>query len=434
MERRETETEARENQKFWKCWEENQSILVVGDSQNNDLVVKTQIAEKLGLHKRSITPTTLEKVIFAKEESPFYEEIYSYKGNSVTRVGIDVHHPYLPKILEVNQQTLSKSGRKITMGSEIKSSINEKNVKVADTYKQDAQIMLTDFEKDIFTYAISILDNNPTVLIDIFARHDKDGVYCEAHKMSGRKYSKGEIKIDEEGSYETHTVVLYLQGEKYLVIDPSNSTFSTILVGVNDNIRVCFDPNLQIYKPQGKTGFNNDLWRDCIDIAVKIALGLNKETPIISVLPAPKESQILEFINPKVIKDIHTIKEITNQKEQYTYLPKLLEGECVRAKQSSDIQERKLTTLYLKALNSNSLSMKEQFDKIDAYETQKLLDNLNRSKVKEYKESHEEYIKNLQAYTSTLSDFISKIDDHKVMQLEEKAIMGELPDNIGEWI
>lgn len=47
---------------------------------------KNGVATKLGLHKRSVTPTTLEKIIFDdSEEDLFYKEIYTHKDNSVTR-------------------------------------------------------------------------------------------------------------------------------------------------------------------------------------------------------------------------------------------------------------------------------------------------------------------------------------------------------------
>ncbi len=131
MESRPTEKDERENQKFWKYWQENQSILVVGDSQNNDPEVKTQIADKLGLHKRSITPTTLEKVVFEnEEESPFYKEIYSYQGNSVTRFGINVKQVLLLETeLGVKTNSYSQVSKKT---KDIKREIDKINVPLGD--------------------------------------------------------------------------------------------------------------------------------------------------------------------------------------------------------------------------------------------------------------------------------------------------------------
>ena len=84
MESKITQEQDREIARFWKSWNKNVQIgkgLVQGESEQQ------QVAEKLGLHKRSITPTTLEKVVFDKnlEEDLIYQEIYAYKDNSVTR-------------------------------------------------------------------------------------------------------------------------------------------------------------------------------------------------------------------------------------------------------------------------------------------------------------------------------------------------------------
>ena len=55
-----------------------------------DLETKPEIAKKLGLHKRSITPTTFKAVEFEKsEEDLYYKEYYEYKSNKVTRFGLN---------------------------------------------------------------------------------------------------------------------------------------------------------------------------------------------------------------------------------------------------------------------------------------------------------------------------------------------------------
>ena len=42
---------------------------------------KNNIVKKLGLHKRSVTPTTLEKVVFDNSEEDFFcKEIYKHKS------------------------------------------------------------------------------------------------------------------------------------------------------------------------------------------------------------------------------------------------------------------------------------------------------------------------------------------------------------------
>lgn len=39
----------------------------------------------------------------------------------------------------------------------------------------------------------------------------------------------------------THTVLMFKQGDKYLIIDPNNAFFSHILAGASDDIRLCFN-------------------------------------------------------------------------------------------------------------------------------------------------------------------------------------------------
>jgi hypothetical protein len=59
------------------------------------------VAEKLGLHKRSITPDTLNAIIFEKSEQDlFYGELYNYKNNEVIRYGLNTNSQELLKIVE----------------------------------------------------------------------------------------------------------------------------------------------------------------------------------------------------------------------------------------------------------------------------------------------------------------------------------------------
>ena len=88
----------RENQKFWDNWLKQEQSLVVGNDPVVNKEVKEQVAEKLGLHKRSITHTTLDQVVFDKNpyEDLLYKEVYRYKDNAVTRFAFDENY-YLMK-------------------------------------------------------------------------------------------------------------------------------------------------------------------------------------------------------------------------------------------------------------------------------------------------------------------------------------------------
>ncbi|MEK6869315.1 MAG: hypothetical protein AABX74_03745, partial [Nanoarchaeota archaeon] len=115
------------------------------------------------------------------------------------------------------------------------------------------------------------LSEHKTILIDVFKR-----------ELTGN--SKGLISDLQE--LDTHTVVLYNTGSKILVIDPSNPQFSSPLANFNKAlIEVSYSANdkYKIYQPpekaseKGLIGKNVYQWRDCIDVAVKLAFGLNNE-------------------------------------------------------------------------------------------------------------------------------------------------------------
>ena len=142
----------------------------------------------------------------------------------------------------------------------------------------------------------------------------------------------------------SHTVVLYknpLVAEKYtiVVIDPNNLSFSNHLASTNkdigDNVLRCHSATLeeiqalpnqpkpvQIYQaPKGSMGLEPDQYRDCIDIAVKLAFGFaNTETH--------------EVIDLNQLKENLIVKAISNQEaidESFKG-----EGYSVRAKQTSN--------------------------------------------------------------------------------------------------
>ena len=155
--------------------------------------------------------------------------------------------------------------------------------------------ILHPLEMIIINKALSDLTaQKQTVLIDIFARDDKE-----------------QIRFDEKTNLpETHTVVLYKNDDSnIIVIDPSNSTFSKYLASEISNLLVkvelmdqtlkAFTNELKIYTPSKNIGPNPEQYRDCIDIAVKIAFGLNNHKGVVDV------SKIME---------LPAIKEITNQK------------------------------------------------------------------------------------------------------------------------
>ena len=284
-------------------------------TQQDVLSGKDNITTKLGLHKRSITPTTLKKIIFDNPDKDlFYKEIYQYENDTVTRFAIrDL------KVQDFNFSTEKDS--KDFRGNKEKLSMSGKT----DKFKNEvSKIQLNSFEKKLLEDAVNDLlsnNNKHTVLLDIFAR------------------TNGEIKLDKDGNIETHTVVLYKNPPKngegvheIAVIDPSNFRFSSHLANpVNysfiknekfGDIKASYD-NKQIYTPGKSTGPEPDQFRDCIDIAVKLALGMN----------------IKKDINFNKILELDIIQEITNNPEVNTNIIDL--DASVRIKQATQSFIRK---------------------------------------------------------------------------------------------
>jgi len=217
--------------------------------------------------------------------------------------------------------------------------------------------ILTKFEYTNTNEAIKYLKTGvKTVLIDIFDRN-----------------AENKIKFDEN-TPETHTVVLYEQKGKYLVIDPSNTIFSYPLAGAHEDIRLCFSNKLQIYKAAGKTGANSDEWRDCIDIAVKLAFSINNneklglENRLVSTeLEDNKKPLGFGYIDLESIKNSASVKEITNQNSLYKKLPEMVEKYVTRIKQSSDTVYVKKITTWLKSIDNALSKVYQKLDELDLY-------------------------------------------------------------------
>ena len=153
---------------------------------------------------------------------------------------------------------------------------------------------------------------------------------------------------------------MYEQEDKYLVIDPSNTEFSTILVGAHKNIKVCFNKKIQLYKPDGDIGNTPEKWRDCIDIAVKLAFNLEKNSQKIEL----ECIEGFEYINSNSLKNNFSIQEITNNPDMYRKIPYEIKHCSFRAKQSSNIVEQKKITEVLKTFGYLSTKVAKLIDEI----------------------------------------------------------------------
>ena len=159
---------------------------------------------------------------------------------------------------------------------------------------------------------------------------------------------------------ETHTIVLYMYTKKIIVIDPSNPDFSKHLTvnnirlfrGDEEHIEIIAPLKQKIYTPANKDniGPNPDQYRDCIDIALKIAFGLN---------------QWHDPIDLNDITSFNFITEVSNQQDITNSL--FFDGTeaTVRIRQASNDIIRKQTNKLLDVFDQQIKGFRAYFSNID---------------------------------------------------------------------
>ena len=353
----------RENQKFWDNWLKQEQSLVIGNAPVNNKEAKEQVAEKLGLHKRSITPTTLDQVVFDKNpyEDLSYKELYQCKNSMVTRFAISTVNS--SGILEDLEKS-SVAFIDLSKQPEIKS-IKTTTYRGIKTKESISSLIHTRLEKYLVQQAVNYLlgnEDNRVVLVDILERS------IEVDKVT----VEGEIA-------KIHTVVLYknpsLEGQhEVVVIDPSNFFFSSHLSN-QDMFNSIKHENLskittkheqiQLYLAPDKSniGALSEQWRNCIDIAVKLAFCIDKEVH--------KKSKTLEFIDlNKITKEYDFVQMISNAPNIDKSI-KFKDISC-RIKQASDPNKIKQYFDIEKVFDKNIQILKEASSKTTDVHLQKL--------------------------------------------------------------
>jgi hypothetical protein len=235
---------------------------------------------KLGVYKKTIQYI---------DNTMVYKDTYSNSnGGSVMRYALNSSK--LNKLAEEHNSEWAKLKLNNTDGSGATSKKSGRTNKYESSDKALLPIEICLIQKAIISLVAS---QAKTALIDIFEKSDNGLInYNKTTKCP-----------------ETHTVVLYKNDNTtFSVIDPTDSSFSTHIASNMNNMLInevvalsAPTKNIKIYIPEkGNTGNNSTDYRDCIDIAVKLAFGLQKITGHIDVSKLGE----LEFI-----------KEITNQQK-----------------------------------------------------------------------------------------------------------------------
>ena len=293
------------------------------------------------LGQRSITPTTHEsrdlfedvadmiqtldlvaavQSVPAMDNSLFYQDIYGHTTwgpKKIIHFGINSYcGPIRQELVAHNaQQTL---GIASLMGAVSNASSNTAQ------YKQLVpKIILTKHEQELISCAMTYLSDPvyKVVLVDTFPR---------ALKPDATKSLKlGDIEVpqSQDQPLPTHTVVLYKNARgNVLVIDPSNPKFSGHLQHIGTNVLISTSTSElhKIYTPKGTPGPAKDLYRDCIDLSVKLAALLNSGTDDYNSVDEVMVSNVAHLVsNNKAITKIDIDQPL--RIKQVSHLPKIKE-------------------------------------------------------------------------------------------------------------
>ena len=261
----------------------------------------------------SITP----RVITSREyqdntKLPIFTETYTDNSIQITRYGIDAKSK---NANWANETKLVVNTNNPTLILEGKSSTSNTNKSHVGRVTQ-AKVEITPIEKHLLKQAIKYLTSvtdQRVVLLDIFERDFS----IEVNKVTkATKDHGGEVKFDDTQP-KIHCIALYKQPDnKILIVDPSNSDFSLHVQGFVNQIDTSLllseiKPGYKIYTvpTSKKTGDSAELYRDCIDIAVKIAIKIAfKLSNNLTALSSKNLGETLEAIpNSAINTELKTI-------------------------------------------------------------------------------------------------------------------------------
>lgn len=350
---------------------------------NNQLIVNIKLDKELEskMHSEmfglSITPDTLRCRKFSFDKFR-YEDSFKYSVNEVTHYGISP--------MFIDRKYIEREGVKICKtdgGNSIASS----------KYPESALIKVKHHSLEIerMTKALDCLlasQGNKVVLVDLFER-----------TIDEVNFSKGVPKV--------HTVVLYKNPQvagkhEIVVIDPSNFRYSSHLKHINVNHPllkeiITIHKGINIYTAKDKKQVGVDAYRDCVDISVKIAFGLEGlEEPIDLQKIKSYDSIISISNNDKIDKNIIRIKH------------------AVRIKQASDVKIVEKYYNLQRALNQNIKLLKI---KNLTKESKELL--LLQKKAPGLGIEYSKVLGSLLDYNSSCIETLSS-----VLQEEHKSLMG----------
>jgi hypothetical protein len=212
-------------------------------------------------------------------------DLTAYNGGIITLLNDSISH------FNTVMQSTQADTQSQTSGGSAKSSKAPSQQKTSSFEGLKPQYLLHPAEIYLVQEAINYFrsEGANVVLVDIFARA-----------------SSGMIKDD------THTIVLFKNPDgKLIVIDPSNSSLSSHIA---DSYNIDIFAGIDFYVPKREIriyeGDKDTGYRDCVDIAVKIASGLQQHSGGIKlkkIIVGDKIEEVMDF------ESIPVIHEVTNR-------------------------------------------------------------------------------------------------------------------------
>lgn len=381
----------------------------------------------------SITPRTLverdfatlkSSSVFTPKGGEFYVERYEHRDSSGTlksttlHFGINVHNPTIKSLITLPTPSVSGAASVVSSGS-------KKPQQLEIEAKAFSTKYITKQEQYLCEEVINYLNTTSalTVVVDIFARNSDGSTKTEQKKDPTTPTL---IQIVPE----VHSVTLYKQpsssgtGNEFLVIDPSNSAFSYVLAAAHSCIRLCFAPEpIQIHKSIDKPG--PDGWRDCVDIAVKLAFCFEKNKDVIIVENG--------MIAQKSLESAPSVKDVTNQQKLDKHFLKAFEPYPFRACGSSDIVQIGTTKFLLHKAVALLLKIKEKTEETTTqgfYHLKARIDQKYDLKkpVSIQDKDHSKCITELSKICQALEDITQEMSNPKFLEVQELSLIG---DNAG---
>jgi hypothetical protein len=223
---------------------------------------------------------------------------------------------------------------------------------------------------------------------------------------------------------EIHTVVLYkpTSSKKIFVIDPNNAKFSSHLSNKKwldleyfTNKEIISSYKKEIYKScTDETDQTLQTGRDCIDIAVKLAFAICKET------------NSFESIDKVLNSD--AIYTIANLKSAYKALPEYVEKTPLCKKQSSDVYLSNKVTACITLLAAKYKNFIQTTKKLykDVFKSKSIFENIDNEYEAVFSKLSDNNQDSIEGFiSSTYEPFCEKLSSQYI----ESQILGNVSEN-----